>query len=78
MLLLGIVILPFDNFRRHFVPPIKLNFRGGNYMKSEPIILEWIEKGKKHRTEINRKEMFDLMESIKRLFMMITRFHLFL
>lgn len=37
-------------------------------MKKEPIILEWIENGEKKKKEINRKEFFDLMESIKNAF----------
>ena len=37
-------------------------------MRAEPIILKWTEKGKEHIKEINRKEFFDLMRSIKNAF----------
>lgn len=37
-------------------------------MKKEPIILEWTQKGKSNKKEINRQELLNLMESIKKAF----------
>ena len=35
-------------------------------MKNEPIILKWREKGEDYEKEINRQELFNIMDSIRK------------
>lgn len=37
-------------------------------MKKEPIILKWVEQGKTHIKEVERQELYDVMDSIRKAF----------
>jgi len=63
-----VYIFVFKKFRSNDFIQLINNFIGGNFMKEEPIILEWIEDGEKNRKEINRQEFLYLMEGIKNAF----------
>ena len=64
--------MSLDKYRRHmFISKVYLKnkqLKEVNTMKKEEIIFIWKQNGKEHTKEIERKEFYELMESIKRSF----------